>query len=61
MNQSKKKIEELKEDQSLKEIIEITRLSKHTREIAQLYEDKTRPIINSKRFVEDIKVVQFTH
>ena len=57
----KKKIEELKNDKELQEIIEITKISKASKETIQQYEDKTRPIITSKDYGQEVKVMNYSH
>ena len=46
-------------DIELNEIIEISRLSRMVRESVKTYEDKTRPIIDSKNFGEEIKILHY--
>jgi len=55
------KIEELKNDAEIQEIVEIARLSKASKEFAQPYEDKTQPIIATKDYGQEVKIVNFTY
>ena len=55
------KIKELKNDAEIQEIVEIVRLSKASREFSQSYEDKTRPIVTTKDYGQEVKIVNFTY
>ena len=55
------KLEELKNDAEIKEIVEIVRLSKASKEFSQSYEDKTRPIVTAKDYGDEVKIVNFTY
>lgn len=61
MNTKKVDTEHPSTDSTIAEIIEIVRLTKSSREAAQHYEDKTRPIISSKNYGEEVKILQYTH
>jgi len=52
---------ELKQERELNEIIEIARLARSVKEIVKPSEDKTRPIIASKDYGQDIKVIHYSH
>ena len=61
MNTKKDKKEETKIDTTIQEIIEIARLAKSVRETVDQVEDKTRPIIASKNYGDEIKILHYTH
>ena len=61
MTTNKSKIEELKNDREIQEIVKIARLSNISKEISQPYEDKTRPIIATKDYGQEVKIMNYTN
>lgn len=61
MNNEKKTVDETKVDSTINEILEIVRIAKSVRGTTEPYEDKTRPIIASKNYGEEVKILHYTH
>ncbi len=64
MSQMKPSLEQIladaKTEPSLAEILEIVRIAQASEQAVERYEDRTRPIINSKTSTEEIKVMHYT-
>ena len=61
MAQDNIKIEELRNDKEIQEIIEIARLSKASKEASHPFDDKTRPIISTKDYGQEVKIMNFNY
>ncbi|MFH0991237.1 MAG: hypothetical protein V1799_14610 [bacterium] len=61
MTTNMNKIEELKNDHELQEIVKIAQLSKISKEITKPYEDKTRPIIATKDYGQEVKIMNYSN